>query len=541
MTALYSTRQNSGLQAETNTALPTSRVSVACLLIVLSILVCLTGRDGLENLFERWTQEDEYGYGFLILAVVPVLLWGRWHLIESEKARTRWPGLVILVAAQLCAVLAVLGESYFLEQIALIVSLLGIGLAVFGTPAYRLFLPLTLMLLLTVPLPYTLQAMLTIRLQLLSTDIGVAIIQLFGIPVYVEGNIIDLGTYKLQVAEACSGLRYLLPLTGISFLVAYLYKAAFWKKLFVVISAAPITIIINSFRIAVTAVLVNNYGTRMAEGFLHEFEGWIVFLLGVLFLGIEILALERFHLSRVELQPIFQRPQRMVQPRSAEPIKIAFPAIVLLCFCVGTLAATTSIASAFRSLSPPVRETFAEFPQRVDRWTAKSETDQSEATVELLKSTDAYLGDFVELPGTPPVNFFVAYYDSLSKSAAIHSPRVCLPGSGWEFASFQERNIGELIPGTSGTYNDVVIQKGEQKILMYYWFQQRQRLTANEFSMKYYLLVDGLFENRKDGALVRIYTPIIATEGDKAEAMAATRLHSFANAVWPKLPTYLPQ
>ena len=95
-----------------------------------------------------------------------------------------------------------------------------------------------------------------------------AVIQLFGIPVYVEGNIIDLGVYKLQVAEACSGLRYLLPLTCISVLVAYLYKAPFWKKALLVVSAAPLTVLINSFRIAITAVLVNSFGISMAEGFL---------------------------------------------------------------------------------------------------------------------------------------------------------------------------------------------------------------------------------------------------------------------------------
>ena len=96
-----------------------------------------------------------------------------------------------------------------------------------------------LLLLLTIPLPFTLQAMLTIKLQLISTELGVAMIQLMGVPVFVEGNIIDLGTYKLQVAEACSGLRYMLPLLCMSFLVAYLYKAPFWKRAIVVISSDP--------------------------------------------------------------------------------------------------------------------------------------------------------------------------------------------------------------------------------------------------------------------------------------------------------------
>ena len=168
-----------------------------------------------------------------------------------------------MAVAQLAAVLGAFGKSYFVEQIAFILTLLGIAVVIFGTGPIRVFLPLAVPLLLTIPLPFTLQAIVTVKLQLISTQIGEAAIRLFGIPVFVEGNVIDLGQYKLQVAEACSGLRYLLPLTAISFILAYLYKAPFWKKAVLVASAAPITILINSFRIAVIAVLVQ---LRHADG-----------------------------------------------------------------------------------------------------------------------------------------------------------------------------------------------------------------------------------------------------------------------------------
>jgi len=500
--------------------------------------VCFTGRDGLENLYSRWVHEEEYGYGFLIVALVPLLLWRRLNLIAAFSAGTRWPGLAIVIIAQLCTLLAALGESYFIEQIALVVSFLGIGLVVFGTGSIRIFLPLALLLLLTIPLPFTLQAIITIKLQLLSTNIGVAIIQLIGVPVYVEGNIIDLGTYKLQVAEACSGLRYLLPLVCMSFLVAYLYKAPFWKKAVVVVSAAPISILINSFRIAATALLVNNFGTQMAEGFLHEFEGWVVFLVGVLLLGFEIFALERFRWSNVEIDSIMDRPVPSEHP--GDPFRIALPLILTVLVCAGALGVVSSTASAYKSAPIPVRENFADFPRRIDRWTAQG-GELEPSLLDALKATDYYIGDFIEAPGSPSVNLFVAYYDSLSKDAAIHSPRVCLPGSGWEFAFFEERNFNELAAGVPGTYNYVLIQKGEQKMLMYYWYQQRERRVANEFSMKYYLLVDSLFKSRKDGALVRLYTPVVTAAGEKGEAEAGARLHAFARALFARMPSYLPQ
>ena len=540
MTALYSTKPSKSQRDTERDLRLILRSGLIALVMACVVLVCLSGRDGLENLFDRWVHEDEYGYGLLVVALVPLLLWWRWDLIVTASGGSKWPGLALLITAQACTLLAVLGESYYIEQIALIVSLLAIGLTVFGIGTLRVFLPLALLLLLTVPLPYTLQAIVTIKLQLLSTNLGVWAIQLVGIPVIADGNIIDLGTFKLQVAEACSGLRYLLPLTCISFILAYLYKAPFWKKAIVVVSAAPITVLINSFRIAAVAVLVDKFGTQMAEGFLHQFEGWVVFLIGALCLGVEILALEKFRWSSIHIESILDRPATSKGP--AKPINISPNAIITatltVLVCAGTLAATNTITSALESAPMPYRSSFAEFPRQIDDWTGREGRLEPEI-LSMLKPTDYYVGDFKRALG-PPVDLFVVYYSSLSRGAAIHSPRVCLPGSGWEFASFEERPFSEIKAGTTGTYNRVVIQKGEQKALMYYWFQQRERRTANEFSMKYYLLVDSFKKSRKDGALVRLYTPILSpSEGGELQADA--HLRTFAAAMLPRMTKYLPQ
>jgi exosortase D (VPLPA-CTERM-specific) len=542
MTSLYSLTPNFGLQSGGG-KLFLSRALALGFVILGIALACYTARDSLADLYNRWRYEEEYSYGLLIAALVPVLLWRCWPVLMSGATGSRWPGLVILVMAQLCAVIAMAGESYFLEQIAFIASLFALGLVFFGSAATRILLPIALILLLTLPLPFTLQAMLTIKLQLISTNLGVVFIQLLGIPVYVEGNIIDLGSYKLQVAEACSGLRYLLPLTCISFLIAYLYKAPMWKKAVVVMSAVPITILINSFRIAATAVLVNNFGNRMAEGFFHEFEGWIVFLAGVLLLGLEIFVLEGFRWSKVEIESIADR--RPTFKGLTRPIAVTLPLILAIMVCAGALGATASIAASYQSMPNLARQSFTDFPQQIGGWAGAPIALEPEI-LGALKDTDTYNGDFTEGHNAEggaaaPVSLFVAYYDSLSTAAAIHSPRVCLPGSGWEFASFEERNFGDVISGATGTYNHVLIQKGEQKILMYYWYQQRERRTANEFGMKYYVLVDNLFKGRKDGALVRLYTPVISSAGDNAEAEADARLRLFAAALAPKLLDYLPE
>ena len=149
-------------------------------------------------------------------------------------------------------------------------------------------------LLFAIPLPYVVDAGLSFQLQLLSSQLGVAFIRLFQIPVYLEGNVIDLGVYKLQVVEACSGLRYLYPLMSLGFLAAYLFQAPLWQRVLVFLSTIPITIAMNSLRIGLVGVMVDHFGPQDADGFLHMFEGWIIFIACAGLLAAEMYVLARF-------------------------------------------------------------------------------------------------------------------------------------------------------------------------------------------------------------------------------------------------------
>jgi exosortase len=98
------------------------------------------------------------------------------------------------------------------------------------------------------------------------------------VPVFLEGNIIDLGVLRLHVAEACSGLRYLFPIMSFSYIFAVLYRGPMWHKAVLLISAAPITVFMNSVRIAVAGIIAQEYGTDWLDGFTHFFEGWVIFI-----------------------------------------------------------------------------------------------------------------------------------------------------------------------------------------------------------------------------------------------------------------------
>jgi EpsI family protein len=153
-----------------------------------------------------------------------------------------------------------------------------------------------------------------------------------------------------------------------------------------------------------------------------------------------------------------------------------------------------------------------------------------------LKLDDYLLADYRK-PGEVPVNFYVAWYASQRMGASPHSPRVCIPGGGWEIGEFGRASLPTGDGADPLRFNRAIIAKGEHRQLVYYWFQGRGRSISNEFEAKWHLLQGAVLDNRTDGALVRVTTPIGPLE--RVEA-ADQRLQDFIRVVFPMLPTYIP-
>ena len=197
-----------------------------------------------------------------------------------------------------------------------LLALFALGLALYGWAGMKLTWAAVVYLVFMIPLPIFLYQGLSAVLQLISTNLGVAVIRLFDIGVFVEGNVIDLGVYQLQVVEACSGLRYMFPLISLAFIAAVLYQGRLWQKTLVVLSAVPITILMNGGRIGVIGVLVEYFGIKAAEGFLHYFEGWIIFMVCAGVLIIEMLLLNLVFETQRSWRDMFTSPP---EPNRQEP------------------------------------------------------------------------------------------------------------------------------------------------------------------------------------------------------------------------------
>jgi exosortase D (VPLPA-CTERM-specific) len=509
-------------------------------LVVLTGVVALLSLwlfwDGLSYMWVSWSEAPEYSHAMLIPPIAVFLIWQQKDRLEQIDFDGSWWGVALVLLGAGLLLLGQFATIFTLVQYAYLVTLSGLVLAFTGGRAFRWIAAPLLILVLMIPMPQIVLSNMSTKLQLLSSELGVWFMRLLDISVYVEGNVIDLGGYRLEVAEACSGLRYLFPLMTLGFLMAYFYKGALWKRATLFLSSIPITLVMNSFRVGTIGFMVEHWGIRMAEGFLHEFQGWAVFMVcAALMLG-EIAILNHIGRETGTWRQLFGVELPLPTPAGATLRRRRLPLTFIA--ASGVLVAFVIIALLVPRPAEiiPSRASFAEFPMRVGTWTGRRDALEG-IYLDTLKLDDYVLADFVN-DGGQPINLYISYYNSQRKGEAVHSPRACLPGGGWQFREFDQRDLPAVrFNGRTLRVNRTVIELGNQRQLVYYWFQQRGRIMTNEFAVKWYLFWDAVTRHRTDGAMVRL---IAAVPHDGDEAAADRQLTEFASRIAPDLSRYIP-
>jgi exosortase D (VPLPA-CTERM-specific) len=508
-------------------ALPAALIVLACIIVF---------REGLSFMLIWWETKEEYNHGYLIPVVAAYMLLLRADVFREAEIKGSWSGLSLVVVGLLLLVLGNLSAVYIITQYAFLITLLGLVVIAYGWKgALILWAPLAYLFFM-IPLPAFLYNNLSAQLQLLSSELGVAVVRLAGISVFLEGNVIDLGELKLQVAEACNGLRYLFPLMSFGFLCAFLYSGAVWQKVVLFLSSIPITLLMNSFRIGVIGILVEHYGISMARGFLHDFEGWFIFMacVGILFIEMGLFAA----LSRRAFADVFDvRVPPLTDFTVFLPKTPPSPRVYgLLGVFIAVGIATFSYQS--REEFVPERSQLSTFPLLVGDWRGK-EQGMEQQFIEKLKLDDYLMARYVREGEAAPVELYIAYYESQRKGASVHSPRACLPGGGWQIDDFSEFAVTNVGPADATlNVNRAIISMGKDRQLVYYWFQQRGRIITNEYLVKWYIFWDSLTQNRTDGGLVRLVT-YVPDSVDIKEADA--RIQDFIRDIDPTLAYFIPR
>lgn len=506
-------------------------------------------RNGLVFMESRWAGMEEYSHGYMIPLVALFLLWRAAPDLYRMDWRATWLAPLLMLVALAGWVLGDLSSLFIISNYSAWFALCVLALAILGWRGTARIWAALVYLVFTIPLPNFLYNNLSAELQLISTAIGEAVIRLFGISVFVEGNVIDLGIYQLQVVEACSGLRYLFPLMSFGFLIAVLYTGPKWHRWLIFLATVPVTVLMNSLRIGLIGISVEYWGIEMAEGVLHTFEGWFVFMacLAVLVLLMWALNIRNKDglalLDRIDLSyPTWQEITGGANATNTASTKSTVKgtretrSTLIACALLCVLAVPVSLGIAGREEIIPTRDTFVQFPLIKNDWAGRQGSIDA-PVLDTLKLTDYIMADYRQAGDPMPVNFYVAYYASQRSGASIHSPRSCIPGGGWEITQLSQLDLSPALGMQGPRVNRAMIQLGEHKQLVYYWFEQRGRNITNEYLAKWYLFQDGLTMNRSDGALVRLVTPI---PPDTPEAKGDERLQQFVKDFYPDLPRYLP-
>jgi exosortase D (VPLPA-CTERM-specific) len=261
-------------------------------IITYTVIIAVLYHDTARWLFSAWSQKD-FGYGYLIPFVLFYLVWEKRKALSEKESKTTWKGILLLPFGILLFLIGKLASEPLVLCVScwmILVSLLWmhLGWEKLKVIAFPVLFSLTMF-----PPPSFIVQSVSSKLKVISSLLAVHVMRVFGMSVYREGNIIDLGFTQLKVVDACSGVQYLLVLVVLCILLAYLYKSSWWKRLLLVFSAIPVSVISNGFRIALIGMICHFWGPVVVKGFSHDFLGLIVFMFCVGIMILEMLLLKK--------------------------------------------------------------------------------------------------------------------------------------------------------------------------------------------------------------------------------------------------------
>ncbi|MGH9393284.1 MAG: exosortase, partial [Terriglobales bacterium] len=255
-----------------------SRWSVGSIYALALVGLALVYVPVIAGLVGDWATNPNYSHGFVIPFAVAFLVWQQRDQLRALPAKPSHWGLALALVSQAVFLIGFLGAEFFLQRTSLLLLIAGGILYLYGWKHLRLQLFSLLLLLLAIPLPTILFNAVAFPLQLLASAWAAGLLHLSVIPVFREGNIIELPQRTLDVAEACSGIRSLFSLIALAMLVAYFVPAKAWVRVLLVLSSVPLALAANAFRIAASGWLGRWFGPAASEGFFHAFSGWLIFV-----------------------------------------------------------------------------------------------------------------------------------------------------------------------------------------------------------------------------------------------------------------------
>ncbi len=269
-------------------------------LVIAGLVAALYG-PVLTQMVVQWWQDPDYGHGFVVPLFVGYVVYQRRHELRQVPLEPSNLGFPVMLGAIVLFLAGTLGAELFICRSSLLFLFGGMILFFAGWKMLRAVAFPLVFLVLMIPLPALIYNQVTFPLQFLASRLASDSLELVGIPVLREGNVLVLPNYSLEVVEACSGIRSLMSLIALAVAYGYFVERRLWARITLVLLMVPIAVASNALRVVGAGIVTYFWGPRYAEGFFHFFQGWLVFVSAVACMMFMHWLLSHFARSRREV------------------------------------------------------------------------------------------------------------------------------------------------------------------------------------------------------------------------------------------------
>lgn len=249
--------------------------------VLIGVLTLAVYHRVMEDLVGTWLSNPDFSHGFLVPIFAAYLMWRKREALSHKCVQPSWGAIAVVALGLAVLLVGVYGASVFFSRISLVILLAGLVLCFGGWILLKELRFVLLVLLLAIPLPAIIFNQIALPLQFFASKLASDLLPMFGTPVLQNGNIIQLSTVKLEVAEACSGIRSLVTLFTLAIFYGYFLEKTFVRRAILALASVPIAIAANAVRIFGTGLCVQYWDPVMALGFFHEFSGWVIFVVSL--------------------------------------------------------------------------------------------------------------------------------------------------------------------------------------------------------------------------------------------------------------------
>jgi EpsI family protein len=479
------------------------------------------------KLTEYWANNDMYSYGFAIVPISALMVWAKRRELEGvETAPDYWPGGVLFASGLLMLLAGRASSTNLVEEMSLVVTVAGLTWLLLGTDAFRiLWFPLAYLVAM-IPFWEFLTNGLQPYFQLYSATVGVNVLRSVGVPVLRDGFTIHLPNANLEVAEACSGINYLISVYCIGIPLTALLVRSWPKRIFIMLTTAVIALVSNGLRVAIVSSFAY-MGIRGPNGDIHGpyalFRSLLISGVGfAAMFGLVFWLADRDVQAATSIMPSPGEPVRGLARLSPRPLS-ALLAILMLSAFVG-------FDVLHRVSAVPLRSELQQLPPRVGGWRAYGLAVQPN-DVEALPFDEKLTSSYVAVDGTE-LGLFLGYLGTQAdgRELAGYAMRAALSG----------REHSQYLVGSSDVtpINDFLTTTGGTTSYVSYWYVLNGRIVAADYQAKLLSAWDSIVYGRNNGAVVVLRSPL--RQGETLDA-ARARLHEFVLGFVPVSREYAPR